>query len=124
MAFSNDITLDTHTFSNILRVGKRGVYRDAAAPLDKPATLTISHETTKSGRLSSAVIIDLDEVIPCSDTCSTVPVADNIRMLVKLSYNPLAGRADLPTDLALIKAHIIAFLVNSEDWPKFLNQES
>lgn len=118
--FQSDITIGTNTFSKVVVRPMSSSYADNNQTLTNPRILQISHEVAKSGRVSTAVILD--------DTANvavgTSLVASNVRVLTKISYNPLEGRADLD---AAIKAAIVelnTFLSAEANVAKLLNKES
>lgn len=118
--FTSDITIGSNTFSKTVTRPTSASYADNNQTLSNPRILQISHETAKSGRVSSAVILDDTANI----TVGSNLIASNVRVLVKISYNPLEGRADLT---AAIKAAILdlnTFLGADANVTKLLNKES
>lgn len=122
--YTPDITIGTDIFSLITQRASSSVRQDGAKDLTNPCTLSISHETAKNGKISSVVILDSEEVIPCNDACSTVPLSDNIRLQMKLQYNPSSGRLLIDTEIARLQVQMLAFISDATNWSKLLNKES
>lgn len=120
----SDIILDTNTYALRTQRLNSSVRADVNRDLAKPVTLTISHETAKSGRVSSVVIFDSAEVIDCDASCNLTPTTDNIRMQVKLQYNPLSGRVATEAEIERLYEQVQLFLTDNALWVRFLNQES
>lgn len=118
--YPSDITIGSDTFSRTVTRPTSSAYSDNNQSLSNPRTLTISHETSKSGRVSSAVILDDTATVTVGNT----NVADNIRILVKVSYNPLGGRADLTAKVKEAIAQLVAFAGVEGNVTKLLNKES
>lgn len=118
--FTPDITIGTDVFSRTVTRPTSSVYSDNNQSLSNPRTLQISHETAKSARVSSAVILDDTQTVTIGNT--TVP--DNVRILVKVSYNPLGGRSNLSDVVKSAIAQINAFVADEANITKLLNKES
>lgn len=118
--YPSTLTLNTQTFEKKVQRPMSSVYVDTDQTLDNPRSLTISHEVAKSGRVSTAVMVDDTKSIVLSNSV----VADNTRVLVKLSYNPLGGRASLDTVVRTAMADVVAFLSVPANVDKLLTQES
>lgn len=125
MSISSDITLNTNVYSLKTQRATSAVRGDSARDLDKPVTLTISHESQKSGKVSSAAMFDSAEVLPCdANACTVEPTTDNIRVMLKIVHNPLSGRLNVETELSRLKADLTALMADADFWTRFLNQES
>jgi hypothetical protein len=120
---SANITLDSKVYSTTSVKSNSTIRKDGARPIEDPALLTISHETAKSGRVNSVMIIDDTVMVPCNDTCQIVPGVSSIKGLVKFSYNPKEGRTDLRTSLDSIVAQLTAMLGNQTLMDQFFNLE-
>lgn len=118
--FINDITIGTDVFSKTVVRPTSSTYSDNNQTLSNPRTLQISHEIAKSGRVSTAVIIDDTATV----TLGSSLVADNVRALIKISYNPLGGRAELTAAVKAAIAQINAFMSVEANVTKLLNRES
>lgn len=113
------LTTTTSTYSTI-SVRPTSTFRgDAARPLDNPRTLTVSHDVAKSGRVSTVIYIDDNQMV---SSASTLPKTSNIRGQLKFSYNPVEGRTDIATDIAEIFAELKEILTPS-NLTKILNKE-
>lgn len=119
--FTTDITLNTHVYSLSAQRTSSSTRRDSARAVSAPRSLNISHETAKSGRVSSVAYIDDVAVVQVG---SSAPATDSIRVLLKLQYNPLSGRETTETDLRAALTDLISFLSESGNVTKLLNQES
>jgi len=122
--FATDITINTNTYSLITQRANSSVRSDASTGLDNPNTLTISHEESKTGRVSSVVILDSEAVVPCQDACTTAPSVDNIRLMMKIQYNPLNGRTDTATEIERLRVLLSTFVNDSASFAKIINKES
>ena len=120
--YTPDITLGTQTYSLQAQRANSSVRSDASQPLSEPNTLTISHELAKSGRYSTAVMLDDTKIV--SLVGATTPVPDTVRTMFKLQYNPLAGRTDVDADITNAIAQLIVFLSDPTNVDKLLNKES
>lgn len=118
--FTPDITIGTDVYSRIVTRPTSAVYSDNDQSLTNPRTLQISHETAKSARVSSAVILDDTMTVTVGNT--TVP--DNVRVLLKVSYNPLGGRVDLSGVVKNTIAQLSEFIQDEGNITKLLNKES
>lgn len=118
--FTPDIFVGSDTYSRTVTRPTSSVYSDNNQSLTNPRTLQISHETAKSARVSSAVIFDDTQTVTIGNT--TVP--DNVRVLMKVSYNPLGGRANLTEVVKSAIAQLNAFAQNDGNITKLLNKES
>lgn len=117
MLDANIVTL-TSTYNLTTTRPTSSIRSDSAKPLDNPRVMTVSHDIAKSGRVSSVVYID--------DTLTTVVAgvasSSNVRVQLKLSYNPLEGRTDIASDIAVIYAELKEFLTPA-NLTKILNKE-
>lgn len=122
MAFPSDITIDTQTYSTIVTRPTSTVRQDPTAEINSPRTMTISHETAKSGVVSSVVYFDNAYVTDCNDACVIAPTLGKIRSQFKLSYNPL----DKQVSLATIQADVeeLMLFLTPENLTKLINLES
>lgn len=118
--FTPDIIIGSDTFSRTVTRPTSSTYSDNNQSLSNPSTVTISHETAKNARVNSAVIFDDTETV----TVGNFMTADNIRVLVKVSYNPLGGRPDLTEKVKAAINRSIAFMQVENNVIKLLNKES
>lgn len=118
--FPSDLTIGTDTFSRTVTRPTSSTYSDNNQSLSNPRLLTVSHETAKNARVSSAVILDDTETVVVGSSMA----ADNIRVLLKVSYNPLGGRADLTNKVKAAIAQLVAFAGVEGNITKLLNKES
>lgn len=118
--FSPDILIGTDTFSRTITRPTSSVYSDNNQPLTNPRTLQISHETAKSARVSTAVILDDTQTVTIGNTTSP----DNVRVLLKVNYNPLGGRSNLTGVVKEAIAELLAFAQVESNITKLLNKES
>lgn len=114
------MTIDTSDFSLVTQRSQSSVRRDATAPVENPVSLITSHETAKSGRVSSVVYFDDEKLVVTEDGVS---VPSNIRTQFKISYDPTSGRNDIETVLARQLVLINTFLAYAPYMDKLLNQE-
>jgi hypothetical protein len=117
--YNNDLTLDTTVYSLIQERPTSSVRRDASKPLDNPVGFTISHETSKNGKISSVFYFDDEKIVDVAG----VPVSSNARVQFKISYNPTEGRTDLTTALQKGIDVLESFLADPTNVTKFLNLE-
>lgn len=117
---ANDITLGTTVFALRSLRSTSSVRSDNNQAVDHPRLLTISHEVAKSGRVSSAIMID--DTVPVTVGTSQVG-SDTTRVLLKLQYNPLSGRTTTSADLKLALAELAAFISVEANIDKILNRE-
>lgn len=122
MSYSPDITIGTDTYSLQSQRTNASVRSDAAQEVSEPNLLTISHENAKNGRRSSVVILDDTNIVSSVD--ATIPVADTIRTMFKVQYNPLGGRTDNETTIKAEIAKLVIFLGDVSNIDKMLNQET
>lgn len=120
----SDILLDTRTFALQTQRTNSSVRGDAAKDLDNPSTLTVAHETAKSGRVSSVIIVDSAAVVDCDASCNLTPTTDNIRVQFKVQYNPLSGRTDTGAEILAVKAVLEEFLSTPDLFDRFMNRET
>lgn len=120
----SDITLGDVTYALQTQRPTSSVRADSGRELEKPVTLSIAHETGKNGRVSSVVIFDSSEVISCDDTCAINPTTDNIRVHLKIQYNPLSGRTGIDIELKRLLAELQVFMVSTDLMDRFENKES
>jgi hypothetical protein len=120
--YATDITLATNTYSLKTQNPNNSIRSDASQPVSEPNTLTISHEYAKSGKQSSVVIFDDKKLVSLPG--ATVPVADQVRTMFKIQFNPLAGRTDIEAVITQQVAELTAFLADSGNIDKLMNGES
>lgn len=118
--FDNSITLGADTFAKQSVRPLSATYADNNQALNNPRTLTISHEVGKSGQVSSAIILDDSTTIPVGNSL----VADRIRVLCKIQYNPLQGRANLAAAIKAAVTQLSTFVGDTNNFNKLLNKES
>jgi hypothetical protein len=122
MAMSSDLTLGTVTYSSTVIKSNSTLRANAARPIEDPEVLTISHEIAKNGKVSSVILIDDNEALPCTTTCNT-PTTSNVRAMFKLQYNPLDGRAGLVTSITYVINQLQLALNDATVMAKFVNKE-
>jgi len=118
--FNNDVTLDTTTYSLVSERPTSSLRRDATQPLDNPVSVTISHETSNNGKVSSVIYFDDDKI---ATTAEGGVVSSLARAQFKLTYNPNEGRDDLTAVLQKGIDVIESFLADPNNISKFLNKE-
>lgn len=122
--FTPDITLDTDkVYSLVSEKLNSSLRSDSARAVEFPRFMTISHETSKTGKVSSVVIFDSEEVIPCNDSCAIAPMTDQIRAQFKIQYNPKSGRTDIEAELNALWSQLFEFLSDTDNWNRLLNRE-
>lgn len=119
--YASDITLGTTLYSLRTQRVNSSVRADPTQNLKEPKTLTISHDVAGSGRVSSAVILDDIAVVQIG---ASSPQSDAVRVMLKLQYNPLSGRADIEATVAAQLAELVAFMGTPANITKLLNRES
>lgn len=123
MAMPNDIVLDGQTFSLVSNTANSSLRKDPARDAVSPATLRIASETTKNGQINSVIQLVDATLVPCGTGCSIVPLMSEVKLQLKLSYNPLEGRTDIDTAITDLRADLTAFMADTSLMTKFLNQE-
>lgn len=118
--YPSTITLDSVNYDLVSQSPYRSMRSNSAKPVNEPETLTISHETAKSGTRSSVLI--LDDVAVLNTTNSIIK--DSIRTQFKIQFKPYSGRADIEAVIAAQIAQLQAFLEVPANIDKFLNLES
>lgn len=116
-----DITLNTTLYSTTVVKPTSTVRSVPALSANTTKLMTISHESSSIGRISTAVILDHTERRPNSVT--GLDSIDALRTLVKFQYNPNGSRSDLVADRAEQVAQLILFLQDSANLDKIFNQE-
>lgn len=117
--YSSTITLTATNYDLNLQNARSSVRSDATAPLASPRTLTISHETnTKSGLVSSAVLLSNAQVVPVG----TSNVTDVAKVYLKLQYNPANGRASLEADIKAMITEMVDFLADPVNGAVFVDK--
>lgn len=117
--FTPDITIGTKTYSLTTQKPLGSIRSDAAAALSNPRQLTISHELSKTKR-SSVVIVSDTLSVPVT---GALPATDSIRVMLKLQYDPFAGRTTTEADVKAAIDELVAFLTVA-NVDKILNLES
>lgn len=120
--YTPDLIIGTKTYALTSQRALSSIRSDASQPVTAPKTITISHENAKNLRRSSAVI--LDDTIIVSTAGAVVPVKDNIKVLLKVQFNPFGGRTTTTADINAAIAQLVAFLGVPANITKLLNQES
>lgn len=120
MSYNNDLTLGTTTFSLISERPTSSLRADGTATLDNPSFSTISHETAKSGKVSSVIYFDDEKVLTAPDGAVESSL---VRSQFKISYDPTQGRTDIEAVVAAQIALLVAFLGDAGNVTKFLNKE-
>lgn len=118
--YTSDITIGTETYALRTQRVNSSVRAEISQPVSEPRLLTISHETSKSGRVSSVVMIDDSKVVQIG---SSAPTVDTMRALLKIQYNPLSGRTGVEAEIKAMIAALAAFATDA-NISKLLNQES
>lgn len=117
--FDNNITLDTTVFSLVKELPTSSLRRDATQPLDNPVGVTVSHEVSKAGRVSSVIYFDDEKIVDVGG----VPVPSLVRVQMKVTYNPLEGRTDIDSVLQKGIDVIESFTGDATNVTKFTNLE-
>lgn len=123
MSMSSDITLSVDTYSVITQRANSTVRSNPTATTVNPEYLTVSHEIAKSGKVSSAVMLDDLTSVPCNDTCQLTPGISTVRAMFKLQYNPNEGDPDIEGAITDVITKLNAFLADSTLITKFRNRE-
>lgn len=118
--YANILTLGSTNYDLVSQNPYRSMRSNSARPVSQPQTLTISHETTKTGTRSSVLILEDIDVI----NTSTSIIKDSIKAQFKLSFKPYSGRTDIETVIAAQIAALQEFLSVPANIDKFINQES
>lgn len=117
--YDNNITLDTSVYALVQETSTKSIRKDASKPLDNPVSLSIAHEKANNGKISSVIIFDDDKVVVGTDNV----LSSLARCQFKITYNPNEGRDDLSTAINKGIAVLQAFLTDTGNVTKFLNQE-
>lgn len=126
MSLPVDIILaaDT-TFSLITQYPTSSLRGIAAAPLDKPVTLRVAHDTAKSGRVSSVIQVKLEEFLPCdANACNTAPTMSNVTVQLKISYDPTDGSTTTDDRIESGFEYVNEIMTTTALWDKFKNKET
>lgn len=118
--YASDLTLGTRVYALRAQRTNSSVRAVPGEPVNEPNLLTISHDVANSGRISSAIMLDDTKVI----TLGTSSVADTVRCMLKIQYNPLSGRAGIEADINKMLTEIVDFLATPANITKLLNRES
>jgi len=119
MAIQDTVTLGTEEFAKTIERPTSSERAVAGLDVGKYQHLTISHETSKTGIRSSAIILDDLDLV----TGEGNPVPDNNRLLLKLQFNPFSGRTDATAVIVAQRARLVAILADDALWTKFINSE-
>lgn len=126
MAFPSDITVNTKEFALVQLRPQSSLRRDAASPVNAANDLTISHETAKSGLVSSVILRDHNSTVSCDTSCDALPISGRIRAQFKISYNPslyTKDGTDITAELDDVISDLIAFVSDTNNIIRILNQE-
>jgi hypothetical protein len=118
--YTNDLALDTTTFSLVTERPTSSLRADATAALDNPSLCNISHETAKNGKVSSVIYFDDDKI---STDANGIVTSSLVRTQFKVAYNPNEGRTDIETVIARQIVLLQAFLNGAGNVDKFVNKE-
>lgn len=119
--YTSDITIGTENYALRTQRASSSVRAEISQPVSEPRLLTISHENVKSGRVSSAVMLDDSKVVQIG---ASAPTLDTMRVMVKIQYNPLSGRTDIDAEIKAMITTLTTFLGVAGNVTKLLNQES
>jgi len=119
MAVQDTVTLGTEDFAKTVERPTSSERAVAGLTVGNNVKLTISHETSKTGIRSSAIILDDTDLV----TGAGDPVPANNRLLLKLQFNPLSGRTDATAVIVAQRARLVAILADDALWAKFINSE-
>lgn len=120
--YASDITIGTKTYNLQSQRTLSSVRSDASRPVGEPRLLTISHENAKNGRRSSVIILDDTKIVSVAG--ASVPVTDNVRLLLKAQFSPFGGRTTTADDINDLLTQLITFMGDPANVAKLLNQES
>lgn len=124
MALPPDLTIPLPvpvTYSLVTQRALSSLRTDSSRSLENPATLNVSHEVQKDGKVSSVVYLDDIATLVATDT---KPIVDDIRVQFKVQYNPSNGRTDTEAVLNNLLSQLTTFLGVADNWNRFLNKES
>jgi hypothetical protein len=117
---ANDITLDTDkTYSRTLSSGQRGRWDNPTDSIGDVDGITVSHETTKTGIVSTVVYLDMG-LTPATGY-EDQPKSGRVQF--KFVY-PESGYTDTNTILAAAKTRLIDMVNDNTIWQKLLNKEA
>lgn len=117
---AQNITLNTKVFALTSQKPTSSIRAVAGLPVGSGNVLTVSHETGKTGVVSSVFIIDDSVTVPITGQVAKI---DNYRIMLKLQYNPTLGRVDGAAALANIRTQLKEILASDAMWTQFLNGE-
>lgn len=118
--YNSRITIGEINYDLVSQMPYRSMRSNAARPINEPQTLTVSHETTKSGLRSSVIILEDVKVL----NTSTSIIKDSIKAQFKIQFKPYSGRADIEVTIASLIESLTAFIADPTNIDKLLNQES
>lgn len=101
-----------------------GVFSNPGAELTAPESLTISHEKSRNGKISSVVYLDYGQLVDCDNTCQVTPESTTLRAQFKLSYDPVKYGTLIGDNIDEVITLLVAFLSDSANVAKFKNQEA
>lgn len=120
MALAPDLSTTTPvaTFSLVTTRANSSIRGDASQPLDEPRVLTVSHESSTNGKVSSAIMLD------DAANVSSLGIANSsgVRVMVKIQYNPIEGRTDIEATVNELYAQLTQ-LLDAPTINKLLNKE-
>lgn len=122
--FTPDITLNTRMYSLQVQRPYSSVRSVAAETPSEPRTLTISHDTAKSGRVASLVKVTKTFLVPKTVNGITSYVKEDIEVYTVRKFNPNSGIPNLESELALLQDDLVAFLTEPGTVTKLDNKES
>lgn len=124
MAQPTDITLAVGTtFGRTITKPTSSVWRDSSRDITLPLTLTIAHETSGNGRVSSVILLE-DSKSAIAPADPATPNFSNVKAQFKIQYNIVEGRDDIEATLVALKANLLAALNDATIWDKFINKEA
>jgi len=120
--YTSAITIGTKTYDLQSQRTLSSTRGDASRAVGEPRSLTISHENAKNGRRSSVIIFDDTKIVSVAG--ASVPVVDNVRVLLKVQFAPSGGRTTTAADINELLTQLTTFLGTPANITKLLNQES
>lgn len=124
MAQPTDITLVAGTtFGRTITKPTSSVWSDSSRDITLPLTLTIAHETSGNGRVSSVILLD-DSKSAIAPTDPAVPNYSIVKAQFKIQYNVAEGRDDIEATLDSLRLNLLAALNDATIWDKFINKEA
>jgi hypothetical protein len=118
--YNSRITIGTTNFDLVSQMPYRSMRSNAARSINEPQTLTVSHETAKSGLRSSVIILEDVKVL----NTQTSAIKDSIKAQFKIQFKPYSGRTDIEVTIGELISALSAFVADPDNVDKLLNQES